>query len=198
MKRNRNAILLNRYLSKINQIARSSKEAQDILSCINDGRNSYMRLDRIEASSYDMSWIKAIEDCIFDLGDIVSNPRENTKSEANLVPVELARKTTAESVRHLASHTQFIKDIDEKGNVIPSKILNIANEQDLHTYENRFIATLIRRLVIFIEKRYDFAKNFAPLHDEEILYYRNTSNIEGAEVEVETKVNVAIPPSFSF
>ena len=187
--RNRNKKLFGRYITKTKSLF-TDETAREALTHLSEGQNSYMRMDRVESSSFDLSWIKKIEDCLFDLGDIITNPREVTASVANLVPVELARKTNAESVRHLASHTQYIKTVDERGQVIPSKILNIANETDIHTYENRFIATLVRRLVIFVEKRYEFVKAFAPLHDEEILYYKSKAIIGGEEVEVETKIKV--------
>ena len=187
--RNRNKKLFGRYITKTKSLF-TDETAREALTHLSEGQNSYMRMDRVESSSFDLSWIKKIEDCLFDLGDIITNPREVTASVANLVPVELARKTNAESVRHLASHTQYIKTVDERGQVIPSKILNIASETDIHTYENRFIATLVRRLVIFVEKRYEFVKAFAPLHDEEILYFKSKAIIGGEEVEVETKVKV--------
>ncbi len=166
------------------------KDAENIFTSLKSGKNSYMRLNRLESSSFDMTWINAIENCILDLGEIVNNPREVTKTVANLVPVELARKTNSESVQHLASHTQYIKDISESGDVVPNKILSMNNEEDIHTYENRFIATLIRRLLLFVEKRYEFVKNFSPLHDEEILYFKNSSIVNGEEVEIETKIKV--------
>ena len=185
----KNKKLFSSLLSKMTPFVKT-KEASEILTSLSSGKNAYMRVDRLESSSFDMSWIKNIEDCIFDLGDIISNPRESTKTVANLVPVELAKKTNSESVQHLASHTQYIKEVTAKGDVIPNKILNIANEEDLHTYENRFIATLVRRLVLFIEKRYEYIKKFAPLHDEQVLYFKNSSIVDGAEVEIETKIKV--------
>lgn len=188
-KRSTNQKLFDRYVGRMKTFV-SSKDASETFASINKGKNSYMRMDRVESSSFDLTWINKIEDCLYDLGEIITNPRENTKTVANLVPVELARKTNAESVRHLASHTQYIKNIDENNNVIPSKILNIANEEDIHTYENRFIATLIRILVLFVEKRYEIVKHFSLLHDEEILYFRSSSIIGGEEVEIETKIKV--------
>ena len=188
-KTSQTSALLKKIETKIDPVLKTS-EGKYILDCFNNGKNSYIRTDRLESSSFDMTWIAKIEECIPDLSDIVNNPKETTKSVSSIVPVELAKKTTAESVRHLASHTQYIKDVNEKGDVVPSKVLNIANEQELHTYENRFIATLIRKLVLFIEKRYEFIQKFAPLHDEEVLYFKSLTTIDGAEVEVETKVKV--------
>ena len=191
--KNKNAY--RKYISRMEGLSSSSPSEEKIFSSLSSGKNSYMRLDRLESSSFDSSWITMIEDCLFDLGDIVNNPRQNTKTVPNLVPVELARKVNAESVQHLASHTQFVKEVDEYGNVIPNKVLNIGHEDDIATYENRFIATFIRRLVLFVEKRYEFVRHFATLHDEEIVYMKSKSLVNGATVEIETKVKISTPNS---
>ena len=177
------------YHSHMKHMTKQGRE-RDILASLANGKNTYLRMDRLESSSFDSSWIDKIEGVIFDLGEIIANPRQVTKSEGNIVPVELARKTGAESVQHLASHTQYVKEIDEYGNVIPSKILSMINEDDIRTYENRFIATFVRRLVLFIEKRYEFVSKFAELHDESVLMFKNKSIVDGAEVEIETKIKI--------
>ena len=181
--------LFKKYLLRMDTI-KKDKYASGLFDALSKGKNSYMRIDRLESSNFDMVWINRIEDCIYEIGDIISNPREVTKTVTNIVPVELAKKIGAESVMHLASHTQYIKEIDENGDVVPNKILNMGSEEDIHTYENRFIATLIRRLTLFVEKRYDFVKKFAHLHDEEILYYKTKAIVDGSEVEIETKIKV--------
>lgn len=169
------------------------ENAKEIFNALKTGQNQYLRLDRIESSSFDNSWIENIESCLFDLGTIINNPRMVTKTTADLTPIELAKKTNSTSIMHLASHTQYIKDIDENGNVIPNKILSIGAEDDLKTYENRFIATLIRKLVLFVEKRYEFAKSFASLMDHEQLYFKNQSDLHGSKVRIETKIVVDSP-----
>ena len=178
-----------RYHSNMKNVIKGSRES-DIFAALASGKNSYLRLDRLESSSFDKHWIEMIENVIFDLGDIIANPKLNTKVEGALVPVELARKTNAESVQHLASHTQYIKEVDEYGNVIPSKLLSMYADDDIKTYENRFIATFVRRLVLFIEKRYEFVSKFAELHDEQVLYFKNKSVVDGDTVEIETKIKI--------
>ena len=177
------------YHKAMKSLIKGSHE-KDIFDSLSNGKNTYLRLDRLESSSFDSRWIEVIEDVIFDLGDIIANPRMNTKTEGHIVPVELARKTGAESVQHLASHTQYVKEIDDYGNVIPSKILTMAHEDDIRTYENRFIATFVRRLVLFVEKRYEIVSQFAELHDEEVLMFKNKSFVDGANVEIETKIKI--------
>ena len=177
------------YHGHMRSLTKAGRE-RDILAALANGKNTYMRMDRLESSSFDSSWIDEIENVIFDLGTIIANPKQTTRTDGNIVPVELARKINAESVQHLASHTQYVKEIDEYGNVIPSKILTLVHEDEIKTYENRFIATFVRRLVLFIEKRYEFVSKFAELHDESVLMFKNKSIVDGAEVEIETKIRI--------
>ena len=189
-KKTSNAELNKKYIAKVNSLNNQNQHFDAIYNELLHGKNSYLRMRRLESSVFDSSWIEVVEGVLYDLGEIVSNPRQVTKQESNIVPVELAKKTDGESVQHLASHTQYIKEVDEKGNVVPSKILSHSNEDNLFTYENRFIATFIRRLVLFIEKRYEFIQNMIPLHVEDVLFVKNKSLINGEEVEIETKIKV--------
>ena len=179
-----------KYISRLNTFTKGDKTAHEVLDAILIGQNRYMRSSHIETATYDPTWIKNIEDCIPALGEIVKNPRKVTKTVTNIVPVELAKKTNDESVRHLASHSQYVKNIDEQGNIIPNKILNIASDDDFLTYENKFISTLIKRLLIFVEKRYEFVVNFFPLKQVDSLSYKSKAVVDGSIVEIETKVKV--------
>ena len=179
-------------------ISQTSKlfDLQDVKELSNaflNGQNSYLRFDRFESSAMDMTWIKQIEEVIPDLNDIVSNPKRTIQTLAEVVEIEKVKKTSRESVQHLASHSQFVKTIDEEGNVTPSKILNVYNDDFFAIYENKFIATLLRRLFIFVEKRYDYIIHQATLRDVEMLYFKNKTNIDGSEIEIETKIRYSKP-----
>lgn len=176
------------YIEKVASLKdeRFSYMSKDILN----GHNSYLRLKFAGSSIFNPVWIKKIEDCLYELGQIINNPREVTTQEGAVMPVELAKKINYESVQHLASHTQYIKEIKDNGDIVPSKILGIYNKDEIHTYENRFIATFIRRLVLFVEKRYEFIKETVNLNEKEIMYVKNKSYVDGQEVEVETKITV--------
>ena len=117
-----NKKLFDKYLDKMESLSKD-KNADSIYRALMNGKNNYLRMSHIESSRFDPSWIKVIEDVLYDLGEIINNPRQVTKTESSVVPIELARKINGESVTHLASHTQLIKEIDEQGNVVPSKIL---------------------------------------------------------------------------
>ena len=180
--------LFSQYIEKMESFNddRFSFMSKDMLH----GHNSYLRLKFAGSSIFNPVWIRMIEDCLYELGQIINNPREVTTQEGAVMPIELAKKINYESVQHLASHTQYIKEIKENGDIVPSKILGIYNKDEIHTYENRFIATFIRRLVLFVEKRYEFIKETVNLNEKEIMYVKNKSIIDGQEVEIETKITV--------
>ena len=174
--------------TRVNNLKKKNKEASLMFEGLENGSNSFLRVKRTENTNFDLTWVKIIEDTIPALDEIIKNPRINTKNVSNIVPIELAKKTNSESIRHLSSHSQFVKEIDSEGNVIPNKILNIETEDNYLTYENKFIATLIRRLVLFVEKRYEYIEKYSPLRDYEVLYVKNKSIINGIEYTVESKV----------
>ena len=179
-----------KYLSRLNTFTKSDKTTKEVFDAFKIGQNKYMRSSHVESATYDPKWIEMIENTIPALGEIIKNPRKVTKTVTSVVPVELAKKTNDESIRHLASHTQYVKNVDEFGNIIPNKVLNIASDDDLLTYENKFIATLVKRLLIFVEKRYEYILNFFPLKQVDSLSYKTKSVVDGSIVEVETKVKV--------
>ena len=168
-------------------------DAKELYTALSNGQNSYLRFDRFESSAMDMTWVKQIEECIPDLNEIVNNPKRTIQTLAEVVEIEKVKKTSRESVQHLASHSQFVKTIDEDGNVTPSKILNVYNDDFFAIYENKFVATLLRRLFIFVEKRYDYIIHQATLRDVELLYFKNKTNIDGSEIEIETKIRYSKP-----
>ena len=178
--------LYSRYVDKMESI--KDPYFKNVNEDLFNGQNSYLRLRMKGSSFFNDEWVKAIEDCVYELGQIVNNPLEVTKTEGELTPVELAKKINYESIQHLSSHSQYVKDIDEEGNVIPAKILAQFHKEELHTYENRFIATFIRRLVLFVEKRYEFIKTTVNFDTKDVLYIKNRSVVDGEEVTIETKV----------
>lgn len=127
------------------------------------GNNSIFHNFVSENFILDDSWIDTIDGVLYSVETIIRNPRRFIKEEREVVPVEKAKRINSGTVRHLSSHTQFIQAVTED-NVRPSKVLVAEIDEDLAIYENRFLYTLIERLVGFVEQRYvDIrakAKNF--------------------------------------
>ena len=183
--------LFNKYVEKMESI--KDPYFKNVNEDLFNGQNSYLRIRMKGSSFFNDEWVKKIEDCIYELGQIVNNPLEVTKAEGALTPIELAKKINYESIQHLASHSQYIKEVDDEGNVIPSKILAQFHKEELHTYENRFIATFIRRLVLFVEKRYEFIRSTVNFDTKDVMYIKNRSMVDGQEVTIETKVTLKKP-----
>ena len=102
MKKQNSTRQINRlYQGRMKALIKGQHE-EEIFASLKNGKNSYLRLDRLASSSFDKSWIETIEDVIFDLGAIIANPRSVTKTEGSITPVELAKKINGESVQHLA------------------------------------------------------------------------------------------------
>ena len=125
------------------------------------GGNSEMSfVHRFVDKQIDIRWVEAIEACIIPLDTIIRNPRRFISQEEEIIPIELARKITTDSIKHLAQHTNMIAKV-ENDSVTPNRILNIYKEESYETYENRFIYTLLLNIQYFIDKRLNEMKSGA-------------------------------------
>ena len=110
--------------------------------------------DNYEKVSTDTEWLDIMEDTIKYIDNILRNPNRFIVNEEDIVKIELARRVTVESIKHLSRNTNLIQDYDKKtGDVKPSKILNINKEESYNTYENRFIYSLIQNMKGFIARK---------------------------------------------
>ena len=102
----------------------------------------------------------------------------------------MSRKITVESIKHLGQHTDLIQDIDKKtGKITPSKILNIHKEETLDTYENWFVNTLIDRLYIFINIRYNKLVQTAEAQEAYSFNYDTVADSgDGRKVNISFKI----------
>ena len=114
-------------------------------------RNVYLYEKYIERN-VDLRWVEMIEETIIPLDTIIRNPRRFIKNEEEILPIEMVKNVTTDSIRHLAQHTNMIATV--KGDeVTPQRMLNIHKEESFETYENRFIYTLLNKLQYFLDKR---------------------------------------------
>lgn len=99
-------------------------------------------------------WLDEVEFTIPYIEKALRNPNKNIVTEEEIIKIELIKKVSVESIKHLSKHTNFIDQYDQKtGDVIPAKILNAYKEESFITYENRFIYTLIKMIEDFIYLR---------------------------------------------
>lgn len=135
----------------------------------------------------DEEWISMIEDSLDAINTIIENPRRFITTEEEVVPVSLAKKISADSVRHLSQNTQFLAPSDD-GGVHPTRILNVSTVETYDLYENRFIYHLIQRLLTFVDKRTDVI--FWSTGNEIRNRFRMHSKIDDAYEEIEYNVEM--------
>lgn len=148
-----------------------------------------------EKITEDTSWIEIIEQTIPYIDNIFRNPNRFIVNEEEIVKVELARKITVESIKHLSRNTNFIQDIDKKtGDVKPSKILNINKEESYNTYENRLIYTLVQNIKFFVSRKKKFieARIGSPEKNNRQIDYKATTKFMGELVNLELHLDTKL------
>jgi hypothetical protein len=183
-----------KYFKKINTtfegVNRQDDFAKSFLSVLKGADTKLYHKERRERRVFEDSFMDAIEQILPVIDKLTRNPAENLKKHQEVVPVERAKKIDADTVRHLAANTQFIKDVDERGNVIPHKVLTSYQEVDLGTYENRFIMSLVNKLYLFIELRYDVIVEKAKT--EYINYLKIDSTLEWEDSTIDYDITFRV------
>ncbi len=167
-----------------------------LLAQIEAGHNEYAHFSRQMQKSIDLKWVDTIENCIIPLDTIVRNPRRFIGQEEEIVPIERAKKISAESIRHLAQHTDMINSVTADGMVTPNRILNVFREESFDIYENRFIYTLLLNVKNFIEKRY--AVIFKLSGDENMDIVNMNSQVRFGKEEVNYSIRLDAKKTSSF
>ena len=149
-----------------------------------------LHYDKIEA---DFEWLDLMEETVRYIDNILRNPNRFIINEDEVVKVELARRVTVESIKHLARNTNLIQDIDkETGDVKPSKILNINKEESFDTYENRFIYTLIVNMETFVEFKKKTLLGSSQLKDDKSIEYKGASAVGNENVVLELSIKSSV------
>lgn len=143
-----------------------------------------------EKNIVDDSWLIKIEENIRYIDNILRNPNRFIINEEEIVKVELAKRITVDSIKHLSRNTSFIQDIDEvTGDVKPSKVLNINKEESFNTYENRFIYTLIKNLMMYVDIKKRSINLGASSKNDKLLTYEGESKVGNENVNISLVLN---------
>ena len=168
-----------------------------VLELYTDGKNSD-RIDKFNASiksEYNLTsnyekieanfeWLDIMENTIMYLDNILRNPNRFIINEEEVVKVEQARRTTVESIKHLARHTNFIQKIEDDGDVQPSKVLNVNKDESYNTYENRLIYTLINNMRMYLDMKEKGFVDSSSLKDDKRCEYSAVSKIGAERISV--------------
>ena len=147
-----------------------------------------------EKTIKDIEWIEKMEETIPYLDNIYRAPNRFIVNDEEIVKIELARKITVDSIKHLSKHTNFIQSVDKKtGDVTPSKILNINKEESYDTYENRLIYTLIENMRTFIARRKNTLEEINSQEKEDrTIDYNATSKLNDKKIDINMSLSSKI------
>lgn len=161
-----------------------------------EGVDSSLRIQQeTKKEIKDVEWIEKMEETIPYIDNILRSPNRFIVNEEEIVKIELARKITVDSIKHLSKNTNLIQSIDKKtGDVRPSKILNINKEESYDTYENKLIYTLIQNMKLFIDRRKKTLEenmNKENKNDKQ-LDYKALSETDREKVEINVSLNSSL------
>ena len=168
----------------------SDRLYESFRSSLSHSRSTTALNRRILEKDIDVSWVEAIETGLVSIDNVIRNPSKTITNVEEVVPIALSKKITVDSVKHLAQHTDLIQSVDpETGKITPSKVLNIHKEESYLTYENKFVNTLIDRLFIFVNKRYEKLKAVSSSEEVFAMEY-NTAFESGSGRKMKMTLNI--------
>jgi len=134
------------------------------------GKTKLLQTVSDELVLVDDGWMGVLEEYLSSVEKIVRNPKTFIIDNHELVPVERCRRTDNKTIQYLSSHSGDVRSIQEDGSVTPIRLLSKAMEEELATYENRVVYTLIQRIKSFVEERYQCIRKLIAQYE--------TTNIE--------------------
>lgn len=171
---------------------------EEIVDKFQDNLNSNVNVKiDCEKINIEFEWIDIFEQTVPYLYKILANPNRFIINDENIVKVELAKKTNYESVLHLSKHSNLVRKVDkETGEVQPEKILEISKEETLNVYENRFIYSLIKNMIDFVEHKKELLNKHSRLKDTKEIGYVGVTSVGQEIIDVnlllKTKLNAQV------
>ena len=100
--------LYTKYTNKVERTLENDRYFQYLFEIVQAGNNTIRQNNRVLHKVVDERWLTVVEEGLTSIFNIVDKPRRFIATTEEVVPVALARKITADSVRHLSQNTQFI------------------------------------------------------------------------------------------
>ncbi len=173
-------------------IVKLYNEAQDNrIKHFSDNIDSQLRIisdyDKVECN---YEWLELMEETIPYIDNILRSPNRFIVNEEDVIKIELAKRVTVESIKHLSKNTNLIQEYDKKtGDVRPSKILNITKEESYDTYENRLIYTLIVNMKLYIEQQKKNLVFESSTKNDKTFEYNAKTNIGNEKIGINMNLN---------
>jgi len=138
----------------------------------------------------DEECLKKIEDGLVALDIITRAPKQFLKTDFEIIPVELAKKTGTASIKHLSSHSHLISRVDEDGMVVPTRILTGLADDNIALYENIFVKSLILNLATFFDRRFSEFLDDVDFSSLTSLQNRSVFNVKNSRVNFDMKLDI--------
>ena len=183
--------------SSFHQLGKKHPQLEDAEMLVGGAEAAASLQRKTVRRSIDDEWIARIEYALPYMDIVMRNPFRAIEDVEDVVPVELSKRVSVKSIRHLSQHTNYIRKI-EGDDIIPSKILNVYHEETLVTYENKFINTLVHRLFNFVDRRYRILEQHFATEQTYALNYKTHFEHEEDEmgstsVDFELNMNLETP-----
>lgn len=163
-------------------------DTNDLDTFFSNTNANFMCVKDIKETKIDYNWLNVLEDTVYNIDKIVRNPRRFIVQEEDVVIVEKTKRVSQETIKHLAQHSENIQDLDENGDVVPKKLLNVHKEDTTDLYENRFIYTLVTRLEDFINRQLENLELVSNKEIKKNVSYKAETNIDNKHVNIELKM----------
>ena len=96
-----------KYVNKVGRTLENDRYFQYLFEMVQAGSNTLQQTHQILHKVVDEKWLTTIEESLDAINEIIEKPRRFIATTEEVVPVALAKKITADSVRHLSMNTQF-------------------------------------------------------------------------------------------
>ncbi len=166
----------NSFDSLLKIIENNSALTKDLSSLIKSGKKTIYNKQIKETKEFETAFLDTLEAAYPAFSKIAKNPKSSIKYEEDIVLVEKARKINGQTVKHLSSHSELVREVKED-NVIPSKILTSFAEEDLAIYENRVYKTLVNNIVRFLTRRQSMLEDALEANQIDEISYNNVLDL---------------------
>lgn len=186
-----------KVFTHLSQLAQESPAYEDAKMLVGSADTVASLKNNTVRRSIETEWIEKIEYAIPYLDAFIRNPGIAIQENEEILPVEVTKKVSEKSIRYLSQHTNHILKI-EGDDVTPSKLLNVFRDETYQTYENKFVNTLLVRLIAFIEKRFAILNGTSGIEqnyvfDYQTSFYHSLIDSEKNSAKMTLKIELTSP-----
>lgn len=172
-----------KFVRGVTRAIGSTEFYEFFMDAVSRAQNEFQFSNRKLVKTVDLTWVDAIEESLDAFQKIISSPRNVLKEEDLIVNVANAKKSGAETVRHLAQHSGLVDSFDEKRNEVhPGRLMQRYREESWGLYENRLVFTTMEFAYHFVKIRHDAL--FEAMSDEFGAKLKVQSDMESATEHV--------------